>query len=276
MTKPKKKKTTFEEFNAAIEAATQAFNNVPPPPPPHPSVYYAAVRKMLQQWERWLPDDAEARDWKEVQKQIDFIFDRLYPSFDPQVLTTFSPIAGQGAVKEYFLPALKVLVCRDGKYFSPQRGAEWKDMELEASCHAANMKVDFDGISTFEPTGHNAPHEGCDCGIYGSVNIEEITEWLFRENGQQRRYMMTGKWDWDKGTYTESQIVIEEPRNVLCIVEPYPDATVHLCRKGWKASKAFISEIVGETISQSDAERLISEAWQRVVKLEFDIRYWRY
>jgi len=261
MTKPKKKKTLSEE--ADVYEILKAAMNLPPPPPPsfvHQAFY--ALPNVIPQGEPWLPDDAETRDYEEVRKHIDRIMDDVYPPFDPQVLTALSP----AGIKEYFLPALKVLVYRDGKYFSPQRGAEWKDMELEAYCQSTNIKVTFDG-ATIEPTGHIAPHEGCDCGIYGSVNIEEIAEWLFKPSEQQRRYMTMGDWDWKEGTYIESKIVVEEPRNVLCIVEPYPGATVHLCRKGWKASKAFISEIVWETISEEGARSLLENAWQREIKM---------
>jgi hypothetical protein len=103
-----------------------------------------------------------------------------------------------------------------------------------------------------EPEHHAFPHEGCDCGIYGSVNLEEIQDFLTNE-----------------GLTTAVRV---EGERILCVIEPVEGVDVVITRKGWKAGAAFISEIVNETMRAEDASSLLSIAWHR----EIDLRRLKY
>jgi hypothetical protein len=263
-TKKKESKPTADDRGFTIYGVT---GRIPFPPPSLnvlPSKILNPANPSSDAGE-WLPDDAEASDRTALKKNIDRFLDEIYPPFEPQVLTVFSPIAGQGIVKEYYLPALKVLLHYNEAYFSPQRRSEWRDMELTAVCQNENPLQYIDNPDgSIDVLGYNnPPHVGCECGIYGSVNLEEISEWYSRMNTRMYQAMSAGLWS----TALLGESTVSQPHAVLCIVEPSPGATVHLCRKGWKASRAFISEIVGDTISVRDAENLLSNAWQREIKL---------
>lgn len=218
--------------------------------------------------EQILPEDFEQSDAEKIKKLIDDYFDYAYPTFEPEVIT--SPTKD----KEYFLPALKILKRTDGRYFSPQYEVEWKDMELQAECRVVTLtapnvikyikdsygNIDMiadDVVPTFEHR-HPAPDKNCDCGIYGSVNLDEILNYV---NPKTLDYyaQMTGRWGYDEEEY--------QVKTVVCVIEPSPDADVIVCRKGWRASHAFISEIVGETISVNDASSLLSIAWHRNIDI---------
>lgn len=213
---------------------------------------------------RPLPEDFERADLEGLTKATEKYFESMYPDFEPEIIYAMD--------KEYFLPALKVLKLVNGKYFSPGYEVEWEDMELKAECrnlerhHVSNfrMATDDEGNQYITPVQyeylisscfHDAPQDGCDCGIYGSVNLEEVEEYLKLSAGMSPY---------------PSQYVSPEPDSVsvLCIIEPSPGAKVIMCRKGWKASHAFVSEFVGKTISERDTSRLLSIAWHR----EIDIR----
>lgn len=213
-------------------------------------------RKGYVEGESILPEDVEMKDLQGIKKMIDDAFDRIYPKFVPEIIHTFE--------KDYFLPALKVLVKGDTGIYSPQYSGKWENMELRAECLAQdflppqlahrmlpNGTVEVYSLDDYKPTKHNPPHEGCDCGIYGSVHLEEINGYI---------------------NLDASSIMSYHPyipnKKILCIIEPSPGAEVVVCRKGWKASRAFLSEIVGETIPVDDASRLLSIAWKR----DIDVR----
>lgn len=207
------------------------------------------------------PEDAEEQDKAAIEKFKEEYMQSMYPSFEPEIVSTLQ--------KDYFLPALKVLIrTPKGLFFSPSRVTEWKGGELIAECRSeSSMRVVFPKFTfrltngnieaytdetqyELKPIRHIAPDDDCDCGVYGSVNLDEIIE-----------YMSDGETIRVEGTRPRGKLT-------LCIVEPLPDADVILCRKGWKAGGAFISEIVDETISVVDTSRLLSMTWKR----EIDIR----
>lgn len=264
--KKKKNQLSAAEFDDIINTLSQI------PPPPSVAVSFTSgnsTNPYVKGGEDWMPDDAEPSDITEIKRQIDNFLDKVYPPFEPQVLSVFSPIAGQGVVKEYFLPALKVLIYYGKSFYSPQRHTLWENMELTAVCMNEQSgryykNANGDIVFTNSPC-NDPPHFGCDCGIYGSVNLEEISEWCYRDT-RDSMYQAMVIGNWEREDYLDPSH-FEEPRSVICIVEPSPGATVHLCRKGWKASKAFISEIINETISTSDASSLLSEAWHRPIDL---------
>lgn len=201
------------------------------------------------------PEDAEKEDKEAIKEMAEALMASKYPPFSPEIVHTFN--------KDYYLPALKVLE-RDskGSFFSPSRTAEWVDNELVAECKSERGGITFQltvkGYELVDPKPmHKAPDESCDCGIYGSVHMEEVRGYLEKEDVQTKQVMYYGSW---QGGPPQ---ILEEKKNVLCIIEPSEDAEVILCRKGWKASKAFISEVVGETISIAEASQLLSMAWQR-------------
>ena len=186
------------------------------------------------------PEDAEEMDKMHIEREyihfvpfgsqaasayIESAMDTLYPPFEPEIIYSASG-------KEYFMPALKVLEYYDGRFYSPTFGNLWsEDMELNAVCDDGRI--------------HPSPNSGCACGIYGSVNLDEINRYL----------------------YPIDILTISRIRS-LYLIEPGVGADVIMCRKGWKASSAFISEIVGETISIDEASSLLSIAWNR----KLDIR----
>lgn len=133
------------------------------------------------------------------------------------------------ADKDYYLPALKVLHLYKDRIVSPSWRKVWTDNRLDAACGISRRFQTFRALPA-----HPAPDESCECGIYASVNLTEIMNY-FRSS----------------------------PNSILTIIEPEPDAKVVLCLKGWRASSAFISEIIGETMSVDDASNLLSIAWKR-------------
>lgn len=169
-----------------------------------------------------------------------------YPKPRDQVFTSFH--AATFTHKDFYLPALKVLNFKDGEFYSPARTAKWKNLELKAE----HLVVDMDlGKGKYFVTKAQMKHKVdmvCDCGIYGSVNVEEL--------GTYYHYTRdTGMIQMDPNfTKADRRLVIVEPSN---------DAGVFLARKGWKATRAFISEIVGDTMSIQDASEMLSMVWQR-------------
>jgi hypothetical protein len=69
-----------------------------------------------------LPDDAEQADRKAIEALVERYMDRRYPAFAPEIVHTPD--------KDYYLPALKVLVRNEVGLFSPLRGSQWVDGEL--------------------------------------------------------------------------------------------------------------------------------------------------
>lgn len=197
-----------------------------------------------------LPEDVENADIDFVVRALQEHMKEAYPEFEPEIIHSLN----NGVMKEYYLPALKVLHRLDGEYYSPSKVSHWRDMELEAVCMADDYRLlayaltDF--VAATEP--HTAPGDKCECGIYGTVNLDEALGYMGESNmvTLQRSLLVP---HWDMG------------HQVLAIVEPSEGAKVMLARKGWKASKAFISEIVGETISPDDASNLLSLAWHRPI-----------
>lgn len=221
-------------------------------------------------------EDLEESDRYNIRLLIENYFKSTYPLFEPEVVTRLDG-------KEYFLPALKVLVRVGNDYMSPGYESKWKDGELMAICKKdtiaarANLIVRSNGEIGVDPnfeesaiygSSHDAPDDNCECGIYGSVNIEEVIAYLeqnFKASLYQQALMGTlGSMYANLNPYTIPDAPI---KNVLCLIEPSPDAKVIMCRKGWKASHAFISEIVGETISWDDAYQVLSLSWKRSIDL---------
>jgi hypothetical protein len=247
-----------------------------PPVPNFPSIHHwqaaytagNSTHASRYDGEKILPEDWEVSDMPDIKALADQHYDKLYPPFEPDVICT--------PAKDYYLPALKVLKRSGGRYFSPQKESEWKDMELVARCEkdsgpwlGGRMKyvqlpngcidivVDGD-VDYVHPPKHEAPDSECDCGIYGSVNMDELLGYFQPSGAEVYARMVLGRYDTD---HSRNEGV------ALCIIEPSPDAKVILCRKGWKASKAFISEIVDETMSTDDASTLLSIAWHRPMNI---------
>lgn len=201
-------------------------------------------------------EDIEDIDRQAMRAVVDSYMNRTYPTFEPEMV--YAP------QKEYFLPALKVLFHHKERLFSPGFDSEWKDMELHAQC--------IPGWAVPNAVEHDAPGEHCNCGIYGSVNLEEIYSYLHLQKKipriMSRTIPIIYGVNYDRppiSAYMQSEDVVLEP--VLCIVEPCPDAKVILCRKGWRASHVFISEFVENTINLQDASKLLSIAWHRDINL---------
>lgn len=204
------------------------------------------------------PEDADKEDKAEIREMTEALMQAKYPPFTPEIVSTLS--------KDYYLPALKVLeMDKNGKFFSPSQTGEWIHNELVAECQASGgyghwtIRISYPfGTEEVTPVGkHKAPHEDCDCGIYGSVHMEEVRGYLEKDTQINASTMAFSSWR------SSPPQILEEKKRVLCIIEPSEGAEVIVCRKGWKASKAFISEIVGETISIAEASQLLSMAWQR-------------
>jgi hypothetical protein len=104
---------------------------------------------------------------------------------------------------------------------------------------AEAMGYSFDGKEEEEevpePPPYSFPHEGCDCGIYGSVNLDEVSYHMVAREPNNMLVTL-----YDRNPIGE---------RVLCIIEPSEYAEVILARKGWRAGAAFVSEIVGETLT---------------------------
>lgn len=177
-----------------------------------------------------------------------FLNDR-YPMPTEEVYHSFR--ASDFFQKDYYLPALKVLNYRDGEYFSPARPAKWTNMQLKG------VHLDVEENDPTDPLKYvaktNKDHivgPTCDCGIYGSVNVEELSIYL-NSDGVRSLVQM----DPHFGVLNRK----------LCIIEPSNKADVYLARKGWKTTHAFISEVIGDTISVNDASELLSMVWKRKV-----------
>lgn len=192
-------------------------------------------------------------------------FDERYPLPEPEVFASvrmptnynvFSPTAPDKYMpveqKDYYLPGLKVLnLDSDGNYWSPMYPVQWFDNEMVAQ-HIDHRYPNSPVNSLWHDIQADAM-QSCDCGIYASVNMSELSNYL---NSSQLSAAVIGM---------DRRFGVEARR--LCIIEPASNATVWLARKGWKATKAFISEIVGETISPTDAAELMSMVWKRPLDL---------
>lgn len=236
-------------------------------------------RLQYQEGEPILPDDSEMSDLANVKKVIDEEFDKMYPPFEPEVIHTLQ--------KDYFLPALKVLSIRNGEFLSPSREAKWENMELRARCFQEphyNPKYQIvrhpwgDEVAELpynESPHHKVPHPECECGVYGSVNLEEISGFIADQMNKsiQRTHYME---EIGNGIMASAYTYHAETRShfALCIVEPSPDADYILCRKGWRASHVFISEIIEETMNSLQAEELLSYAWRRNISLRSIYENW--
>jgi len=215
----------------------------PSPSPGHGNIWGARLGS--HGWNLSVPEDFEQKDADVVKAVIQSYFESAYPDFEPEIVSTIE--------KDYFLPALKVLDFDGSDYYSPQRKNTWINGELVAACEKIDPFASLLSPPPFLPiteerNTHRVPADDCDCGIYGSVNLEEIRDFL-------HEYIIQ-----DQNTLLGFTIVKK-----LVIVEPSPDADIILARKGWKASRVFISEVVGDTISVSDASRLLSIAWHREI-----------
>ncbi len=156
--------------------------------------------------------------------------------------------------KDYMMPALKVLnQDKDGMFWSPMYVCPWENNELIANHQDGTSPLSRLLAHTVAAEMHEQNFEEamghCDCGIYASVNMDELKQYVWA--GEQ------------EAVWQDKHITFEQKDHKLCIIEPYSDATVWMARKGWKASKAFVSEVVGETITINDASELLSMVWQR-------------
>ena len=198
---------------------------------------------LIDQFKTWKPEMTMTAG-----ELLDVIRAYLDHRYLPPVEEQFSSFnATTMEQKDYFLPGLKVLnVDEHGTYWSPSYPVPWNDGELLAD-HLHK------GIFDFSPEQHHKSiadaMQTCDCGIYASVNMNELSMYLTAQFAMG----MDGRFG------------ISDRR--LCMIEPFSDATVWTARKGWKASKAFISEVIGETISIRDASALLSMVWQRPIDI---------
>lgn len=195
-----------------------------------------------------VPEDLEADDREDIFRYIESYMSGKYPEPSLEIFSTFD--------KQYWLPALKVLDKTPECLVSPGYTAKWINGELRAECMAVrNIATLIYGNGLFETKydkrpKHDAPEETCNCGIYGSVNLEEIA--LYYSDFLPRN----------------SNFPLPIASKTLCIIEPFPDAKTIICRKGWKTSHAFISEIIGETMSLREASNLLSMVWNRKIDIE--------
>lgn len=174
--------------------------------------------------------------------------DQRYPLPQDRVFTSFNSF--EFTQKDFYLPALKVFNYENGEFYSPSRFAHWKNKELKAE-HIEIGRINYDDKKYEMAKSQRLVHHvsaTCDCGIYGSVNMEEL-ELYFHADPFSSPIMLDPRYD--------------PNARKLCIVEPSNNADVFIARKGWKASKVFISEIVGETISAENASDMLSMVWQR-------------
>jgi hypothetical protein len=216
-----------------------------------------------------LREETESHDREAIEAIVEKYFENTYPEFMPEVVSTME--------KDYFLPALKVLERRKDGLYSPHYSERWDDMELKATCRrvlSKDITYQIGGMiraaygmpdNTDEVTQsqhHRSPDDECDCGIYGSVNLEELKVWMEPEK-EDDSWMM----GFNPAIYPGNEEFSEKHEKVLCIIEPSEDAKIILCRKGWRASSAFVSEIVNETIGMSAASQLLSMAWHRLIQV---------
>lgn len=176
-------------------------------------------------------------------------FEKMYPAPKVEPFSSFNGFTMEQ--KDYFLPALKVLN-RDGHgvFWSPVYVVEWKNDELSAEHIRSDYVFSFASTPRHVQTGKMEEiMETCDCGIYASVNLTELQQYVGMSDNKANSFGMDNRFD--------------KKARKLCIIEPLSDATVWLASKGWKTDHAFVSEIVGETISPQDAATLLSMVWQR-------------
>lgn len=197
-----------------------------------------------------------------IQELIEEFLNKRYP--EPQYKPVASFHSDTFETKDYYLPALKVFNTRDGEFYSPARTVHWKNLELRAEhIEIGEMSRLSNRYDTYKYKGdkRHKVNEVCDCGIYGSVNTEELNIYLHAQ-GDQAPIMLDHTFD--------------PMQRALCIIEPANRASVFVARKGWKTSKAFISEVVNETISIAQASTLLSMVWNRkvdVAKVYENLRY---
>lgn len=177
-------------------------------------------------------------------------FDSQYPVPLARPFTSFNGFTMEQ--KDYFLPGLKVLnLDSDGVFWSPVYAVPWTDNELSADHHPHPAQPQLLG-SQYHPDIRSTMGV-CNCGIYASVNLTELRSYFMMEDAYARNHGMDTR-------FTRRD-------RKLCIIEPSSEAIVWQARKGWKSDKAFISEVVGETISIPDAAELLSMVWQRRLDL---------
>lgn len=178
-------------------------------------------------------------------------FDRTYQIPDSEMFHSFNGYTMEQ--KDYFLPALKVLNWDkvNEVFWSPVYYTPWYDNQLSAGHLIRNLQQP--DVTHRDHLNMDTAMVSCDCGIYASANLSELGSYFSLPDNQSRSLGMDIRYR-------------REDRR-LCIIEPFSDATVWMARKGWKTSKAFISEIVGDTISVKDASELMSMVWRRRLDL---------
>lgn len=189
----------------------------------------------------------------ELHKMIEEFMDKKYPTPLKRVVPSFNAMTME--TKEYFLPALKVLNEDDlGQLWSPAFPSVWEKNELVATHMSYGNRI-VAMYDTLHPnTDLLTAMKTCHCGIYASVNMEELGHYI-RLDGSNN---IMG-WSLDDR--------FDSSHRRLCIVEPFSDAYLFMARKGWKASHVYVSEIVGETISADDASTLLSMVWHRPIDI---------
>jgi hypothetical protein len=205
----------------------------------------------VEHYERALP-------WSEVVDFADTYLKVAYGSpLTTKLVSSFNAMTMQR--KDYFMPALKVMhMDETGKLWSPVYPVSWPDDHMVGRHVVLESANVFDNLEHYHMDFHtcqeyhglsNTPREDCDCGIYGGVNLEELQEYFWAPPGGGRLFNMDKKFS--------------QSTRRLCIIEPDQDSFIYPARKGWKADSAFISEIVGDTMSVKDASELLSIVWNR-------------
>lgn len=178
-------------------------------------------------------------------------FDRTYQMPDSEMFHSFNGYTMEQ--KDYFLPGLKVLHWDkvNEVFWSPVYYTPWYDNQLSAGHLIRNLQQP--DVTHRDHLNMDTAMVSCDCGIYASANMSELSSYFSLPDNQSRSLGM--------------DIRFRREDRRLCIIEPFSDATVWMARKGWKASKAFISEIVGDTIGVMEASELMSMVWHRRMDL---------
>lgn len=193
----------------------------------------------------------------EIVGMINAFMGGRYPEPNSQVFSSFNP--QDMTQKDYYLPALKVLnEDEQGMLWSPAFRVPWVDDVLDATHIPYGFSM-TPGVSIMPDDVHLTDRRrnidymsSCTCGIYATVNLDELVNYMFLEPSN-------GAWLLDSR--------FDSSRRRLCIVEPDQHASVYIARKGWKASRVFVSEIVGKTIGIFAASNLLSMVWNRKVDL---------
>lgn len=188
---------------------------------------------------------------RRMNEMLEDYMDAKYPPPNTDVFASFKWETMEQ--KDYYLPAFKVLnEDENGMLWSPAFATPWKNDRLDAT-HMSHANK-WNAHASLWPTLHEgqsaeAAMSECFCGIYASVNLDELDNYMWIEHDNHLGWGMDERFN--------------SSRRRLCIIEPEELASVFTARKGWKASSAFVSEIVDRTMSMEEASRLVSMVWNR-------------